>query len=1042
MKKRQIKIDFIKGDTVEAIALDDNVMFRLYEVWKGIEIKSGDKLDSIIKFWLSTNSTKALDELILGFKYEDKEYIPLMTSPSMMKKEDKSRKCEYLYIDKKDEEFIVFLRNALSLGKIEDLYTQDEVCINKDIIARISLALSGSIKINYTPKVVILSSDKYKHTAKYVTFSDEKLSDPKQIEKEFEFADGCGFMSNKMSEIIKKQMKLDYTVDFAGIRMYNGLATKGLVVRCDWNRYFNENLIETEGIFEKREDGYYTKDYFGNMVNISEVDLILNTNMCKFAKLWKDEEFNDINAALNKKLNTEEFIKYKDVLSSLYITKINKRETKEYTQISYQVLNNLALLTDELAEIQKDSEEYIKKIMNMDDLAYLKMFLGDISRDGQEELSASTKAHKLLQIDKRYLGSAKVGKIIARLINSKAHELVCNPYVKGNYKTASIDPVCYLNWIMTRNIEKSRELKEGQFFIAGEKGNRVLTRNPLAVFSEIHRIKLTSTNRLRKYFGDLTNELIFFNQADNTAFVSSGQDFDLDFNGVWENDLIYNAVIEPEHSAHFNYESDGKTIKTKWSKINEYEAVLKASGDLIGAIANATTKISNQAQELGYMMPKTGTIFKYKELREGWLNKPENKSLKNKLMKYKGYLDNNEYDLKEGYYTDKAEILSWIKQNKIDIGKIYSEIDVEFNACLQKLISNGKIIDVETLPDEEIRKIIIKQFYELKGIAYEALRLSQIAIDAPKTLYIPTKEDMVNLKEWKQMKHPRFIYFSKFTNNKESVEVEWEDTEWSRSCLNINATRIYNEVIKSIKAMKKLKEDKKDSGYRMRKLLSEIAVENEEIVSIIKKVKQDYNASVEELRKIKDKEEHKAKKSLRDYDLIMTIRDLMTKYSAEHIAYGIVENKCTCDFIFDFCWDICEVAINSKVRYVTMFKENQKGTYDWMFKKYNEVSATLRAGHLQEDFINQLERQADFTDFNVGGVEGSVYDNAIIEVKTEEYENKKGEKATNFIVYCDDEKVGFIYPNTIKTELKSSYTVKNAELVKKGKSEYIKLIVA
>ena len=49
-----------------------------------------------------------------------------------------------------------------------------------------------------------------------------------------------------------------------------------------------------------------------------------------------------INDFINNKIN-KEFTKYKSVLQSLYVTKINKRQPKEYTQINYQVLNLLLI---------------------------------------------------------------------------------------------------------------------------------------------------------------------------------------------------------------------------------------------------------------------------------------------------------------------------------------------------------------------------------------------------------------------------------------------------------------------------------------------------------------------------------------------------------------------------------------------------------------------------------------------------------------------------------------------------------------------------
>ena len=522
IKNKQITINYIKGEIVEKVELTDNFVFRLFEVYSNKTINK--ETDIFIKVFLPSDYNEAMGILNNGYKFNDVEYVPFITSPSMMKKEEDGYKCQYLFIQKKYEKFVNKFRKIVSLGNINKLYKKDQICINKDITARLGLALSGSYQINHNPNVVILGSDTYTHIADYCTIKDGKLIEQDNVEKEFEFADGCGFMSDNMAQIIARDMRVDYQIDFAVIRAYNGLATKGLVVRCDWNKYFEENYQQTE-YFEKREDGFYTKDYFGNWVNISKADLILNTNMCKYAKLFKDEEFENINDFINNKIKTE-FSKYSNILNSLYVTKINKRQPKEYTQINYQVLNNVALVGDELKQIQKDSFDYIKSIADLEDIDKIKIMLGDLVEEATEtkEINATTKAHRLLQIDEKNIKLGTVKSMIRTLVEKKAHEIVCSPFVKGGFKYISIDPICYLNWIMTRDIETSRELQAGQLYVPRETGARVATRNPLAVFSEVHRVELVKNEKLDKYFGHLTSELIFQNMADNLSFVSSGAD--------------------------------------------------------------------------------------------------------------------------------------------------------------------------------------------------------------------------------------------------------------------------------------------------------------------------------------------------------------------------------------------------------------------------------------------------------------------------------------------------------------------------------------
>ena len=520
IKNKLITINYIKGELTDKVELTDNFVFRLFEVWSNKKIDK--ETDVFIKVFLSSDYNEAMNMLNNGIKFNDVEYVPFLTSPSMMKKEEDGYKCQYLFIKKKYEKFVNEYRKIVSLGNINKLYAKDKICINKDITARLGLGLSGSYKIDYNPNVVILGSDTYTHIADYYTIKDGKLINQDNVEKEFEFADGCGFMSDNMAQIIARDMRVDYQIDFAVIRAYNGLATKGLVVRCNWDKYFEENYQATE-YFEKREDGFYTKDYFNNWVNISKADLILNTNMCKYAKLFRDEEFENINDFINNKIKTE-FSKYSNILNSLYVTKINKRQPKEYTQINYQVLNNVALVGDELQQIQKDSFDYIKSIADLNDIDKIKIMLGDLVDEDGAEINATTKAHRLLQIDSNNIKLKTVKSMVRSMIEKKANEIVCSPYVKGGFKYVAIDPICYLNYIMTRDIEASRELKAGELYVPRETGARVATRNPLATFSEVHKIELVENKKLDKYFGHLTSELIFVNMADNLSFVSSGAD--------------------------------------------------------------------------------------------------------------------------------------------------------------------------------------------------------------------------------------------------------------------------------------------------------------------------------------------------------------------------------------------------------------------------------------------------------------------------------------------------------------------------------------
>ena len=104
--------------------------------------------------------------------------------------------------------------------------------------------------------------------------------------------------------------------------------------------------------------------------------------------------------------------------------------------------------------------------------------------------------------------------------------------------------------------------------------------------------------------------------------------------GIWDNEILYNAVIPPMNNRHFNYEADGSTVEVKYSLEQEYHSILMSSGNLIGKIANATTQVSNSAQELGYKNTESGVIHTFSGIKEVFLlGNPDKQKLDN--LEYK-----------------------------------------------------------------------------------------------------------------------------------------------------------------------------------------------------------------------------------------------------------------------------------------------------------------------------------------------------------------------------------------------------------------------
>ena len=978
----------------ENIVLDESILLRLYCTFKGIELKEEQELENIIKIMLPEDEAEALEILLNGLKVEDKLFLPLVTSPSLQKKDDseENAKCEYLFILEEDKEFVELYEKLISLGKLDKLKGKN-ICINKDVTSRLALSTSSANKIDFTPNIVILPEINYTYTSKYFLLENNELK-RKDKTVEHTFADGCGFMSDKCSKIIQQQLNLDYRVDFAQVRMYNGLAIKGLLVRADFQRFFEENYEKTDYFWKDENGDFITIDVFNNKVNISKADIILNETMVKWCGLWKNEEFKDINLAIQEELSKGMYAAYKSDLESLYVMKYNKKELKGYNLSNYQLLLNLALTPNDLEELARPTFDLYDRMINKHDVDAIRLFLNDIKRDKEDRkvLPASTKIHRLLQIDEKFVSTKFVQRNINALIKKSCHELAGGKMFIENasYKMAMIDPICYLRWIMKRDVEMSRELKVGEFYVAGKESDQVvISRNPMAVFSEAHQIKLVKTNLLDKYFGNHTEELFFMNQADDTAMISSGADFDGDiYNCIIDNEIIYNAVIPPKEGRHFLNIADGEKVEMEYTRENMYLCILRSSGNLIGKISNIATKISDFAQKLEYAkrdQNKNVHFFTWKELRECY------------IQHYSKLSSCNEY----------------------------------FKEELEVRLKSKSIRKVEELKDEHIRNSIINNFYKEKTLkeAYYTLYQTQRAIDAPKTLVFPDKNDLKPCKAFcknnGQNKKPYFIYYSKWSKNFENKNrVAWDDCSHTQyTAMNRFAGKVQKELISKI--------NEKTSDNSKRKLysiLESIAKENEECNAKVKKLYSKYNDAITTVtlkykaieeksknKKLTDKERVERFKSLEKYNLkaIETMLKIEKIFEVGEIAKAIINAKCNSKFIVDFCFNILEEAILSNKENKLMgtnYVEDQDGNIEFLFKRYSKVDCMLiPIGDMTDkEYKDKLRKvNTDGLNLRIGDIKEDLEKDKKIKIAVEEYNGKEQFIITN----SEDKKIGFIFNN-------------------------------
>ena len=490
--------------------------------------------------------------------------------------------------------------------------------------------------------------------------------------------------------------------------------------------------------------------------------------------------------------------------------------------------------------------------------------------------------------------------------------------------------------------------------------------------------------------------------------------------GIWDNEILYNAVIEPMDGRHFNYEADGNTVEVKYSLEQEHHSILVSSGNLIGKIANATMQVSNSAQELGYKNTKTGAIHTFSGLKEVYLLGNEDRQK----------LDNIEHKIKEAKKVKNKDLVNKLKEER---NLINEKINTQIKAMIQKGLEQQKLIKVQDLPIEEQRAIITNQFYNKAEISYDMLRLSQVAIDAPKTLTMPSKEEMDVYKEYFKMKKPRFMYFHKFTDDKDAVEVAWEDTIFTNSQLNIQSKYIYQNLIKPIKQLSK----GNDNSERIHKLVGDLQlVNNEQCNELVSKVKKFYNKINNKIAQAKkqglEQEEANKLHDKKDMKILTFVDNLYSKFTMNEIANALLSNNFSANLIIRYFWDVVDCAIRVKDREIFAYVQDSEGEINIMFKNYKKVNASLKVDTLTQTQKLQLTNRL-IKKFNVKIVDENAInlsENDVVTIDNDLYVyNSQGA--------C----IGQIYANSVKGELKEgNYTIYNAEL-KQGKTKYLILEV-
>ncbi|WP_195970431.1 hypothetical protein [Clostridium thermobutyricum] len=834
------------------IKIAENDLIRIYSLYKKEELK--ENIENIIKVHIPIDKEEAKNMLNNGFTYKDKKYISLITTVNMMKHEDREQEysMEYFFISEEDKDFIEYLEDLSSLGKLKIKQKEEEVlCINKDVVSRLSLLTSAGDRV-YLPclKKAILPEMTYTYINNYLQFKKEfgmnrpskslKLEKHEALEVAHTAMDGSGFIMPNIMKNIQKQLGVRYSLSWVGIREI-GVASKGLLVKFDFKKYLREEHGLTSLI---------VKDMWGNDVNLFDVDVIQNASQVKWGK-WFDsaEEIEKL------KLNYPHAGR---LLNGFNICKYNKETPKSYTKANYQIITNLALTPSELEEISKEHKDIYRRVINREEHA-TRIMLGDISRDEEKELSASTKVHRLIQLDNKMLTLKSSYKVIESLVNKSVHTFAGGSiYVKGNYKVVIKDAISYFDSLINAEYTEDGKIKgymslnglqDNQNYVPREKGHRTLARCPLNSATELIKTTLVENPLYEKYFKELSSDIMFY-PFNDFMMRQSGEDEDLDISLAIDNEIIYNAVIEDvdENGVnwYFRNQFDGGSHKVKYTKENMIEILLQVRGNVIGQLSNKGAIVSNLIQEMPYKFLREDEIV-YISLSQ--FRSEIEKKINAQFLSEKEYL----------YSTYTGEELQSEKkrlENKIN-KKINNEMNVK-RELIKELQEEGVCWDYTQLTEEEIKNFIMKNFEHYKKYSYYLLYLQMVAIDQPKTNIKVEKamEKPLYKAIGRKAKKPSYIYHAKY--KEASQTVKYTDCRSSNTLLCNFAKDINNELGKKARLMDK---DIYNNEPLFRVLKKVDAVANEECTDTLRILEDKYHVLRNE---IKEKIELKQAKELRE----------------------------------------------------------------------------------------------------------------------------------------------------------------------------------
>jgi hypothetical protein len=777
VNQNQIKIysfsrENINGGVIEnenleefKVTLTDNFLLFALEAYKNQKFENEQLIEEIIKVMLPNESVNAKEEWNNGLSFNGNQYYAWFATTGGMKKEENEGICETIFIREDIKAFVIEFEELISLGKFKEIEeSNQEICINKDVLSRISLALSSCHVAGDMPNFIILPQPLFKLTKDYKTVEKVKTAEGNvdynlidyHFDGEIDVFDGGAIATPDVFKQIEKALGMDYSAEFAIIRGY-GLGMKGMITKFDIIGYLDAFYTSDTEYCRKVDGKYQFLDMWKEWQNVTPKTMLLNESMVKLAKYH-----NGMDSYKQRLKNVDS--KYKDIIGKLYVTKVNKKDSdiEEYRRTNYQLINALALNKQDYSDLIKEDLKAYRKIIKpfaksendewQINLDAIKLFFKSIVRNNNTESEEFTeevkrvsnnivnKCEELLNLSDDFIKLKFVRNNLAKLIEKKCRELALGKFtVKAKYQYIAICPISYMNLAMFGE-QGNVGLETGEFYSADceNEAVRTISRNPLCAYSEVHNVLFVKNEFLDKWLSPC-RELIYFNQKSDILALMSSADTDGDACTVIDNEIIRNAVVIPQDGKYFINVDDGEKKMMVYNAENRFIATYKASGNLIGKISLKSASINSNSQVVpDYYNVQNGEFVFYRDI------------------------DITEKEERKAFIKDKLDTGEWV---------------TSYNA------------------GNQLKELMRQRFYENEKDIYIVLYNAMVSIDAPKTLYFPSNEDMKVINK----KYGRKASFLQYKENSEDVEPN--NYEYTSGLLDVFSNEIKRYLLDEIQSV-------------------------------------------------------------------------------------------------------------------------------------------------------------------------------------------------------------------------------------------------